>query len=164
MSTKIRIAVLWLYVVAAATLLNSLLLQLFSHFVDLLAGLWFTQANDAAWFGMRSVEPPGSPPSFEIGAALLIDILVALLVVKLARKISRGSRPAMITAFFVYLADTAVFAYWFGVSAFSRIRPLSLIWQILTILVHVAGVVIIFRAWAALRGKSRPHATAESTP
>lgn len=95
MRNEIKIAAIWLYIVAAATMLNSLIVQLFSHFIDLLAGLWFTQASDALWVGMRSVEPPGVFPSFEIGAALVIDALIAALLVKLARKILQKSALAL---------------------------------------------------------------------
>jgi hypothetical protein len=159
---NVRIAIFWLYLVAAATLMNSLLLQLFSHFVDLLAGLWFTEASDALWVGMRSVEPPGVFPSFEIGAALVIDVLIVLVLLKLARKIANGSRTAAIISFCVYLADTAVFAYEFRVSVRSHVPVVSLAWQALTVLVHIAGVLIFYRAWMTLRGKSRPLAPAES--
>jgi len=162
MPANVRIAVLWLYLVAAATLLNSLLLQLFSHFIDLLAGLWFTEASDALWVGMRSVEPPGVLPSFEIGAALVIDALIVLALLKLARKISNGSRVAAIISFCIYLADTAAFAYDLRVSVRSHVPVVFLARQALTILVHVAGVIILYRAWTTLRGKSRPLAPAES--
>ena len=162
MPANVRIAAFWLYLVAAATLLNSILLQLFSHFVNLLAGLWFTEASDALWVGMRSVEPPGVFPSFEIGAALVIDVLIVLVLLNLARKISNGSRTAAIITFCVYLADTAVFAYDFRVSVRSHAPVVSLAWQALTVLVHIAGVLILYRAWMTLRGKSRPLAPAES--
>lgn len=164
LSAQIRVAVIWLYAVAAATLLNSVLVQLFSRFIDLLAGLWITQAIDAFWVGMRSVEPPGVSPSFEIGAALVIDALIAVVVVSLARKISRESRRATMIAFFVYLADTAAFAVSFRASVRSHVPMVFLGWQALTILVHISGVVIIYRAWRSLRGKTHPLASAESIP
>jgi hypothetical protein len=162
MPASVRIAAFWLYLVAVATLLNSLLLQVFSHFVDLLAGLWFTEANDALWVGMRSVEPPGVFPSFEIGAALFIDVLIVLALLILARKTSNGSRTAVIIGFCVYLADTAVFGYDFQFSVRSHVPAVSLAWQALTFLVHIAGVLILYRALMTLRGKSRPLAPAES--
>jgi hypothetical protein len=162
MPTNVRIAVFWLYLVAAATLLNSILLQLFSHFVDLFAGLWLTEANDALWVGMRSVEPPGVFPSFEIGAALVIDVLIVLVLLKLARKMSNGSRAAVIISLCVYLADTALFAYDVRVSVRSHVPVVSLAWQALTVLVHIVGILILYRAWMTLRGKSRPLAPAES--
>jgi hypothetical protein len=162
MRSEIKTAAIWLYIVAAATMLNSVLVQLFSHFVDLLAGLWFTQASDALWVGMRSVEPPGVFPSFEIGAALVIDVLVAALLVKLARKISRGSRRATLISFFLYLADTVAFGLSFRVSVRARVAVNFLAWQALTIMVHIAGIVILYRALRSLRGKSRPLAPVES--
>jgi hypothetical protein len=153
--SQIRIAVLWLYIVAAATLLNSLLLQLYSRFVNLLAGLWFTQATDAIFFGMRTVEPQGASPLFEILLALIVDALVVLLVVVLAVNISRRSRRAAATSFIIYLVDTAVFAVIFGSSVRSHVETIFLWEQALTFLAHVAGTVIIFRAWRALRPQSQ---------
>lgn len=145
---KAKIAAAWLYAVALATLLNSLLLQLATRFIDLLLGLSFTQFIDAIFLGMRSVEPPGAPFWFEAIPALILDALFVLVVVMLAAKISRGSRRAAGASFFLYALDTAVFALSFGVSA--GLRP----HQALTLLVHAAGAVIIFRAWRALRRES----------
>jgi hypothetical protein len=162
MCGSVRIGAFWLYLVAVATLLNSLLLHVFSHFVDLFAGLWLTEANDALWVGMRSVEPPGVFPSFEIGAALFIDVLIVLALLMLARKISNGSRTAVTISFCVYLADTAIYGYGFQSSVRSHVPVVSLAWQALTVLVHIAGVLILYRAWMTLRGKSRPLAPAES--
>jgi hypothetical protein len=153
-SSKIRIAAVWLYVVAAATLLNSLILQLFSRFVDLLAGLWFTQAIDAMFFGMRSVEPQGSPPTFEILLALIADVLVVLVVVILAVKLSRGSRRAAVNSLFLYAVDTGIFVFSFGESVRTRVEPVFLLWQGLTVLVHVGGTVMLYCAWNSLRLKS----------
>jgi hypothetical protein len=153
--SQIRIAVLWLYVVAAATLPNSLLLQLSSRFVDLLAGLWFTQATDAIFFGMRTVEPQGASPLFEILLALIVDALVVLLVVVLAVNISRRSRRAAATSLIIYVVDTAVFAVIFGSSVRSHVETIFLWEPALTFLAHVAGTVIIFRAWRALRTQSQ---------
>jgi hypothetical protein len=162
MRSEIKIAAIWLYIIAAASMLNSVLVQLFSRFIDLLAGLWFTQASDALWVGMRSVEPPGVFPSFEIGAALVIDALVAALLVKLARKISRGSRPATLIGFSLYLTDTVAFGFSFRLSVRSHVPMTFLAWQALTIMVHIGGIVILYRALRGLGGKSRPLAPAES--
>jgi hypothetical protein len=149
--SQIRFAVIWLYIVAATTLLNSLLLQLFSRFIDLLAGLWITQATDAIFVGLRSVEPQGAFPAFEIMLALIVDALVVLAVMALAVKISRRSHSAAGISFFVYLADTGVFVFSFGVSVLSHVESILLVWQALTLLVHVAGTLILFRAWRTLR-------------
>ena len=155
---KAKAAALWLYLVAAATLLNSLLLQLFSRFIDLLAGLSVTQVIDAYFLGMRFIEPPGAPPVFEIGIALIADVLIVLFVIILAVRISHRSRRAAAIAFFLYTLDTVAFAFSLGVSILSRdFRWWTLSWQALTVLVHVAGAVIIFRAWRALRDKLPPQ-------
>jgi hypothetical protein len=159
---QIRVAALWLYIVAATTLLNSLILQLLNHFVDLFAGLWLTQANDAVWMGLRSVEPQGAPPVFEILSALIVDALVVLIVVTFAVKISRGSRRVAGISFFVYLADTAVFAFFLEDSVRSHVATIFLGWQLLTFVAHVVGTVIIFRAWRVLRRSHQP-ARIEST-
>jgi hypothetical protein len=66
-----------------------------------------------------------------------------LVLAKLARKMSNGSRTAAIISFCFYLADTAVFAYEFRVSVRSHVPVVSLAWQALTVLVHIAGVLIL---------------------
>jgi hypothetical protein len=157
---QIRIAAVWLYIVATATLLNSLLLQLSLRFVDLLAGLWLTQASDAFFVGMRSIEPQGAPPDFEILAALIVDVLVVLIGVALGVKVSRGSRRAAGISFSIYAADTAVLAFIFADSVLSRVALIFLGWQALTLLVHIVGTAIIFGAWQTLRRKTRPPARA----
>jgi hypothetical protein len=162
--SRIRIAIIWLYIVAATTLLNSLLLQLFSRFIDLLAGLWITQTTDAIFVGMRSVEPQGAPPTFEILLALIVDALIVLAVVALAVRISRGSRSATGISFFLYLADTVMFVFSFGASVLSHVRSIFLVWQALALLVHVAGTVILFRAWRTLRIQSLAVSRFSSTP
>jgi len=54
-----RTAAIWLYLVAASTLVNSIILNRNGRFIDLLVGLSFTQFVDAVNLGM-SVEPTGS--------------------------------------------------------------------------------------------------------
>jgi hypothetical protein len=162
--SQIRFAVIWLYIVAATTLLNSLLLQLFSRFTDLLAGLWITQATDAIFVGMRSVEPQGASPAIEIMLALVVDTLVALAILALAVKISRRSQSAAGISFFVYLADTGAFVFSFGVSLLSHVESILLVRQALTLLVHVAGTVILFRAWRTLRVHPSAVSHFSSTP
>ena len=131
-----------------------MLLQLFGRFFDLLAGLWITQAADAVFVGLRSVEPQGAPPTFEILLALIVDALVVLSVAKLAIKISHRSRRAAGISFFLYLSDTLAFVFSFGVSVLSHSESIFLMWQALTLLVHAAGTVILFRAWRTLRTQS----------
>jgi hypothetical protein len=149
---RIKAATLWLYLLAATTLANSLLLQLSSHFVDLLAGLYLTQMTDAFFFGMRSIEPPGATPALEILFALTVDVVVALFLLILGVQISRGSRRASAIAFFLYTFDTIVLvlAFTLGAVLSSDFRPWTLAWEMLTILVHLAGVAIIFRGWRAI--------------
>jgi hypothetical protein len=152
-AAKIRLAAVWLYIVAAATMANSLLIQLFSRFVDLLAGLFLTQMVDAFFVGMRSIEPPGAPPGFEAASALVLDFIIVSIFVILAVKVSRGSRRAAGIAFFFYSLDTFAFVVALGWSVWAGGKTWTLAWQALTVLVHLAGVVIIFRAWRATRGK-----------
>jgi hypothetical protein len=58
-TAKAKTAALWLYLVAAAAVLNSLILFKY-RFVDLLIGLSFTQFIDAIFLAMQ-LEPPGAP-------------------------------------------------------------------------------------------------------
>ena len=58
-TAKAKTAAIWLYLVAAATVLNSLILFKY-RFIDLLIGLSFTQFIDAIFVGMQ-LEPPGAP-------------------------------------------------------------------------------------------------------
>jgi hypothetical protein len=48
---KAKAAAAWLYLVAAATLLNSLIMHKCTRFIDLLGGLSFTQFIDAIFVG-----------------------------------------------------------------------------------------------------------------
>jgi hypothetical protein len=153
---QIWLAAVWLYIVATTTLLNSLLLQLFLRFIDFLAGLGITQLIDAIFVGLRSVEPEGAPATFEILLALILDAVVVLIVVALAVKVSRRSRGAAAISFFVYMADTATFGFTFAASVWSHAKPMSIGWQALTLLVHITGTVILFRAWRTLRTRTLP--------
>ena len=57
--TGARAAAGWLYLVAAATALNSLTVFKYGRFVDLIVGLSFTQLIDAVFVGM-ALEPRGA--------------------------------------------------------------------------------------------------------
>jgi hypothetical protein len=152
---EIRVAALWLYLVAVATLLNSLLLQLFTRFVDLLAGLSITQFLDAIFLGMRVNSQEAQSWWIEVLRPLILDGMVVVIVLTLAVRVGCGSRRAAAMSLVGYLIDTAIFAFTVAESVRSHTETIFIGWQALTFLVHVAGSVIIFRAWRALRKESQ---------
>ncbi len=84
--TKVKVAAVWLCLVALATVLNSLILFKYSRFVDFLIGLSFTQFIDAVFVGMQ-LEPPGSPWWVTALPALVLDLPFVSLLLVLAAKV-----------------------------------------------------------------------------
>ena len=145
---KAKAAAVWLYLVAAATLLNSLIIHKYTRFIDLLVGLSFTQFIDAAFVGRR-LEPLGSPYWWvDALPALVLDLPFVLLLLMLAVKISHRRGRATQVSFWLYAIDTFVFTLSFAASIaifHEAIHPL--VWQGLTLIVHTVGLFILFRAW-----------------
>ena len=148
-------AAIWLYLVAAATLLNSLILNRSQRFIDLLVGLSFTQFVDAMFLGV-AIEPQGSPDWWvDALPALIIDALFLCVLLVLAVKVSHGSRAAAKTAFWAYSLDTLVFALiffssiWMTVKGTLHASATALAWQGSTVAAHIVGIVIISRALRA---------------
>jgi hypothetical protein len=138
-------AALWLYLVAAATVLNSLILFRY-RFIDLLIGLSFTQFIDAIFVGMR-LEPPGAPWWYTALPALVLDMPFVILLLVLAVKVSRRRPRATRFSFWLYAIDTLVVTLSFASSIAVFHLPLKpLAWQSLTLIAHGIGLSILFRA------------------
>jgi hypothetical protein len=147
-TAKAKTAALWLYLVAAATVLNSLILFKY-RFVDLLVGLSFTQFIDAIFVGMQ-LEPPGAPWWYTALPALVLDMPFVILLLALAVKVARRRRRAIRFSFWLYAIDTLIVTLSLAASIaifHSPLRPLA--WQSLSLLAHGVGLLILFRA---LRG------------
>ncbi len=150
---KAKAAAVWLYLVAAATLFNSLIVHKYTRFIDLLIGLSFTQFIDAVFVG-AGVEPRGSPYWWvDALPALVLDMPFVLVLLILALKVSHRRYRATQVSFWLYAIDTSVFAL--GLAAdiailHVPIRPL--LWQGLTLIVHTVGLFILFRAWRGAVG------------
>jgi hypothetical protein len=144
-----KAAAIWLFLVAVATILNSLILFRCSRFIDFLIGLTFAQFIDAIVLGLQ-LEPKGAPWLATAVPALLLDVpLVALLFV-LSVKVSRGHRLATQISFWIYAIDTLLVAASFAASATILHVPIRVLaWQNLTPVVHAIGLIILFRAWRA---------------
>ena len=144
-TAKAKTAALWLYLVSAATVLNSLILFKY-RFIDLLIGLSFTQYIDAIFVGMQ-LEPPGAPWWYTAYPALVLDMPFVGLLLVLAVKVSRRRRGATRFSFWLYAIDTLVVTLNFAASIaifHSPLRPLA--WQSLTLIAHGVGLVVLFRA------------------
>ncbi len=143
-TVKAKTAALWLYLVAAATVLNSLILFKY-RFIDLLIGLSFTQFIDAIFVGMQ-LEPPGAPWWYTALPALVLDMPFVILLLVLAVKVSRRRRLATRFSFWLYAIDTLVVALSFAASIaifHVPLRPLA--WQSLTLIAHGVGLLVLFR-------------------
>lgn len=145
-------AAAWLYLVAAATAVNSIILNRNQRFIDLLVGLSFTQFVDAMFLGF-GVEPQGSPDWYvDAVPALIIDALFLCVLVVLAVKIFHGSRIAAKVGLWAYCVDTLVFGLIFVTSIWALVNGsfhapgTAIAWQGSTVVAHVAGVFILFRA------------------
>ena len=149
-SSPARVAGFWLSIVAASTLLNSLLLQVFSRFLALPTALSLTVVNDAIFVGLRGMAPEGVARVFEIALALVVDALVACLFLMLARKTFRKSRGAVATGLIIYVVDTAVFLMFSAIGTLDQIPLPDALVQVSTLLVHLVGCVLLFRGWRAL--------------
>lgn len=155
-TAKAKTAALWLYLVTAATVLNSLILFKYHRFIDLLIGLSFTQFIDAIFVGMR-LEPPGAPWWYTAGPALMVDTPFVILLLVLAVKVSHQRRRATQFSFWLYATDTLVVALSFAASIaifHSPLKPLA--WQSLTLIAHNVGLLILFRAWRGSVGTQIP--------
>jgi hypothetical protein len=156
-----RTAAIWLYLVAASTLVNSIILNRNGRFIDLLVGLSFTQFVDAVNLGM-SVEPTGSRYWWvDALPALIIDALFLFVLIVLAAKVSYGSRAAAKVGFWAYSLDTFVFGLNFVISIWVRVNGTfhtsgtTIAWQGSTVIAHVVGVFIIFHALRTGTSKSQ---------
>jgi hypothetical protein len=148
----LKTAATWLYLVAAATAINSIILNRNHRFIDLLAGLSFTQFVDAAFLGL-GVEPQGSPDWFaDALPALLIDALFVCVLIALAVKVSHGSCAAAKVGLWLYSLDTLVF----GLVIASNVRATvngtfhtpatTLTWEGATVVAHIVGIFVMFHA------------------
>jgi hypothetical protein len=139
---------MWLCLVAAATVLNSLILFKYSHFVDLFIGLSLTPFIDAIFVGMQ-LEPPGAPWWYTAFPALVLDAPFVLVVLVLALKVSRGRRRATQVAFWLYAIDTFIIALSLlaSVTMFhSPIQPIAFA----ALIGHAIGLLILSRARRAV--------------
>ena len=149
-----KVAGIWLSIVAATTLLNSVLLQAFSRFLGLPTGLSLTIVNDAIFVGLRSA---ASESRFVIILALIVDALVVCLFLILARKTFRKSRGAVAAGLIIYVIDTAVFLVFSAVTTLGEIPLRDALWQALTLVVHVLGCLLLFRGWRSLSAARVPE-------
>jgi hypothetical protein len=145
-------AAMWLYLVAAATAINSIILNRNQRFIDLLVGLSFTQFVDAVFLGL-GVEPQGSPYWYvDALPALIIDALFLCALIVLAVKVSHGSRTAAKVGFWAYSLDTLVFVLNFVTSIWVRVNGTfhtsgtTIAWQGSTVIAHIVGIFILFHA------------------
>lgn len=148
----VKTAATWLYLVAAATAINSIILNRNHRFIDLLAGLSFTQFVDAAFLGL-GVEPQGSPDWFaDALPALLIDALFACVLIALAVKVSHGSRAAAKVGLWLYSLDTLVFGLIFASNVSATVNgtfhtpATTLTWEGATVVAHIVGIFVMFHA------------------
>jgi hypothetical protein len=141
-----RIAAGWLYLVAAATALNSLVLFKYDRFVDLIVGLSFTQFIDAVFVGM-SMEPKGAPWLLTAGPAFIFDIPIILLLLVLAVKTARRRKRAAQVSFWLYAMDTFVFVLMFATDIVLHEPARTAILSGLTLIGHTVGLFVLFRAW-----------------
>jgi hypothetical protein len=151
-SAAVKTAAIWLYLVAAATLLNSIILNRNGRFIDLLVGLSFTQFVDAVFLGL-GVEPQGSPDWLvDALPALMIDALFVCVLIVLAVKVSYGSRAAAKIGLWGYSLDTLVFvlnfvsSVWVTVNGTFHTSGTTIAWQGSTVLAHIVGIFIMFHA------------------
>jgi hypothetical protein len=144
--TRAKAAAIWLCVVAATTVLNSLILFKYSRFIDLFIGLSFTQFIDAIFVGLQ-LEPPGAPWWYTALPALAFDMPFVLVSLVLAVKVLHGRKRATQVSFWLYAVDTLAITLSFAASIaifHSPVRPL--VWQSLTLIVHAVGLVVLSRA------------------
>jgi hypothetical protein len=147
----VKTAATWLYLVAAATAINSIILNRNHRFIDLLAGLSFTELVDAAFLGL-GVEPQGSPDWFaDALPALLIDALFVCVLIALAVKVSHGSRAAAKVGLWLYSLDTLVFGLVFAsnvatVNGTFHTPATTLTWEGATVVAHIVGIFVMFHA------------------
>lgn len=154
-AAKARIAALWLYFVAAATVLNSLILFKY-RFIDLLIGLSFTQFIDAIFVGMQ-MEPAGAPWWYTALPAWTLDAPLVVLLLVLAVKASHGRHRATQVSFWLYVLDTLVVTLSFIASIAIFHAPFrALMWQSLTLIAHAIGLLILFRAQRDSIGAQTP--------
>jgi hypothetical protein len=147
---RAKMAALWLYLVVAATVLNSLILFRYSHFVNFLIGLSITQFIDAVFVGMQ-LEPPGAPWWYTAVPALVLDAPFVIFVLVLAMKVSRQRRRAAGFAFWIYAIDTFVVALTFAGAVVMLHTPIwPLAWQDAGFIVRGVGLWLLFRAWRGL--------------
>jgi hypothetical protein len=144
--TRSKAAAIWLCLVAVATVLNSLILFKYSRFIDLFIGLSFTQFIDAIFVGMQ-LEPAGAPWWYTAVPALVCDMPFVLLLLVLAIKVSHRRQRACHVSFWLYAIDTLVITLSFAASIALSHSPFRfLARENLTLIVHVLGLVILFRA------------------
>ena len=148
--TRAGAAAGWLYLVAAATALNSLILFKFGRFVDLIAGLSFTQLIDAVFVGM-ALEPKGAPWLWTALPALMFDVPLIILLLLLAVKTSHRRKRATQVSFWFYAIDTFVFLLMFAANLLLHGPPRALIFSGLTLAGHIVGLFVLFRAWRQVR-------------
>jgi len=148
----LKTAAIWLYLVTAATVINSLILNKYHRFIDLLVGLSFTQYVDAMFLGL-GVEPEGSPDWYvDALPALIIDALFVSALLVLAVKASHRSRTSVRVALWVYSVDTLVFLFGFVTSIWVRVNgtfyasATAIGRQGLTVVAHIVGIFIMFHA------------------
>jgi hypothetical protein len=148
----LKTAAVWLYFVTAATVINSLILNKYHRFIDLLIGLSFTQYVDAAFLGL-GVEPDGSPDWYvDALPALIIDALFVLVLLVLALKVFRRSRTSVKIALWIYSADTLIFLFgfvtsiWVTVNGTFHTSVMTIAQQGSTLVAHILGIFIMFHA------------------
>ena len=139
-------AAIWLYLVAAATALNSLILFKYSRFIDLVSGLSFTQFIDAIFVGLQ-LEPRGAPWWWTALPAWVLDMPFVLAVLVLAVKVSRRRYRATQVALWLYAIDTLVIFLSLAASVTMLHSPIrELARQSIALMVHAVGLLILFRA------------------
>jgi len=139
-------AAIWLYLVAAATALNSLILFKYSRFIDLFIGLSFTQFIDAIFVGLQ-LEPRGAPWWWTALPAWVLDMPFVLAVLVLAVKVSRRRYRATQVALWLYAIDTLVIFLSLAASVTMLHSPIrELARQSIALMVHAVGLLILFRA------------------
>lgn len=148
----VKAAAIWLYLVAAATAVNSIILNRSHRFIDLLVGLSFTQFVDAIFLGV-GVEPEGSPDWYvDALPALFIDALFLCVLIVLAVKVFHGGRTAAKAALWFYSLDTAVFGFifvssiWVTVNGTFHTPGTAIALQGSTVVAHIVGIFIMFHA------------------
>ena len=143
----VRLGVVAFYIIAAATILNSLILQT-GRFINLLAGIYLTQVVDAVGQGMRSLEPEGAPDRFVPLLFLVFDAGIAA-VIALLGSVARRVPKAFVAGIIMYSLDAIVFA---------------LVRQWPSVVVHVVILVIVYRGYiAACSLEQRTEAGASGT-